>query len=61
MSLFGDEFLDVVEFEEGFERGERVDVDVKEFVADFQEGGVVELDEAELVALGELRVLSFEF
>ena len=46
----GDDLLDVVEFVEGFEGGEVVDVEAQDFIADLAEDGVIELEEGELHA-----------
>ena len=50
LSFSGDDFFDVVEFVEGFDGGEVVDIGVEYFVANLREYGVVELEEAELHA-----------
>ena len=42
------QFLDVVQFIQGFQRGEIIDIEVFDFVADLFEHRVVELEKAEL-------------
>ena len=42
----GYDFLDVVEFVEGFERGEVVHIETEDFIADLAQYRVIKLEEA---------------
>ena len=55
-SLTSEYALDAVEFVEGFDGGEAVDIKTEDLVANLTEDGVVELEETELHVVGLRQV-----
>ena len=55
-SLAGEDSFDAVEFVQGFDRGEAVDVETEDLVANLAEHGIVELEETQLHVVGLRQV-----